>query len=157
MGLSHMGNKTMDKTCNYVYSPTSNLFYPVALRADYEKASSWPGDPVGASDEIYFEYSGIPPEGKIRRSDANGMPCWIDAPSKSKEQLIAEAEKARQVLIAQANDYMNSKQWPGKAAIGRLRGNELAQYNLWLDYLDILDVMTISDVDAISWPVPPEY
>ncbi|MDM2834893.1 tail fiber assembly protein [Citrobacter sp. Cpo091] len=147
----------MDKTCNYAYSPTSNLFYPVALRADYEKASSWPGDPVGVSDEIYFEYSGIPPEGKIRRSDANGIPFWIDAPSKSKEDLIAEAEKFRQVLIAQANDYMNSKQWPGKAAIGRLKGDELAQYNLWLDYLDILDVMTISDVDAISWPAPPEY
>ena len=147
----------MDKTFNYAYSPTSNLFYPVALRADYEKASSWPADPLGVSDEIYFEYSGIPPEGKIRRSDINGMPCWIDAPSKSKEELIAEAEKVRQVLIAQANDYMNSKQWPGKAAIGRLRGNELAQYNLWLDYLDILDAMTISGVEAISWPVPPEY
>lgn len=147
----------MDKTFNYAYSPTSNLFYPVALRADYEKVSSWPADPLGVSDEIYFEYSGIPPEGKIRRSDTNGMPCWIDAPSKSKEELIAEAEKVRQVLIAQANDYMNSKQWPGKAAIGRLRGNELAQYNLWLDYLDVLDAMTISGVEAISWPVPPEY
>ncbi len=31
---------------------------------------------------------------------------------------------------------MNSKQWPGKAAIGRLKGEELAQYNLWLDYLE---------------------
>lgn len=146
----------MDKTCNYAYSPTSNLFYPVALRADYEKASSWPADPVGISDEIYFEYSGIPPEGKIRRSDANGMPCWIDAPSKSKEQLIAEAEKVRQVLIAQANDYMNSKQWPGKAAIGRLRGNEMAQYNLWLDYHDALEAVDTSSTSDINWPVPPE-
>lgn len=146
----------MDKTCNYVYSPTSNLFYPVALRADYEKASSWPADPLGVSDEIYFEYSGIPPEGKIRRSDANGMPCWIDAPSKSKEELIAEAEKVRQVLIAQANGYMNSKQWPGKAAIGRLRGNELAQYNLWLDYLDALNSVDTSSTLYINWPEPPE-
>ncbi|MDM2775000.1 tail fiber assembly protein [Citrobacter sp. Cpo126] len=146
----------MNKTFNYVFSPTSNLFYPVALRADYEKASSWPADPVGVSDVIYFEYSGIPPEGKIRRSDANGMPCWIDAPLKSTEELIAEAEKVRQVLIAQANDYINSKQWPGKAAIGRLKGDELTQYNLMLDYLDVLDAIDTSSAPDINWPVPPE-
>jgi hypothetical protein len=84
------------------------------------------------------------------------MPCWIDAPSKSKEQLIAEAEKVRQVLIAQANDYMNSKQWPGKAAIGRLKGDELAQYNSWLDYLDALEAIDTSSAPDINWPVPPE-
>ncbi|MEH1315052.1 tail fiber assembly protein [Citrobacter farmeri] len=150
-----MENKTMDKTFNYVFSPTSNLFYPVALRADYEKASSWPADPVGVSDEIYFEYSVIPPEGKIRRSDANGMPCWIDAPSKSKEELVADAEKVRQVLIAQANDYINSKQWPGKVAIGRLKGDELAQYNLWLDYLDALEAVDTSGAPDIEWPKQP--
>ncbi|HIF6283301.1 TPA: tail fiber assembly protein [Enterobacter asburiae] len=145
----------MDKTFNYAYSPTSNLFYPIALQADYEKASSWPADPVGVSDEIYFEYSGIPPEGKIRRSDANGMPCWIDAPSKSKEELIAEAEKVRQVLIAQANEFISGKQWPGKAAIGRLKGDELAQYNLWLDYLDALDAVKTTSAPDIKWPTPP--
>ncbi|EKQ4439699.1 tail fiber assembly protein, partial [Escherichia coli] len=51
--------------------------------------------------------------------------------------------------------YMNSKQWPGKAAIGRLKGEELAQYNLWLDYLDALELVDISSAPDIEWPTPP--
>lgn len=145
----------MDKAFNYVFSPASNLFYPVALRGDYENAGSWPDDPVGVSDGVYFEFSGIPPEGKIRRADANGMPCWIDKPSKSKEELIAEAEKVRQVLTAQANEFISGKQWPGKAAIGRLKGDELAQYNLWLDYLDALEAVNTSSAPDIDWSTPP--
>lgn len=152
----HTGYKTMDKTFNYVFSPVSNLFYPVALRGDYEKAGSWPADPVSVSDDVYFEFSGMPPEGKIRRYDANGMPCWVDAPPKSKEELIAEAEKNRQVLIAQANAFISEKQWPGKAAIGRLKGDELTQYNLWLDYLEALEAVDTSKAPDIIWPDKPE-
>lgn len=51
---------------------------------------------------------------------------------------------------------MNAKQWPGKAAIGRLKGDELAQYNLWLDYLDALEAVETSRAPDINWPVPPE-
>ncbi|STP21007.1 tail fiber assembly protein [Escherichia coli] len=47
-------------------------------------------------------------------------------------------------MINQVNEYINSKQWPGKAAIGRLKGEELAQYNLWLDYLDALELVDTS-------------
>ncbi|EHM50629.1 tail fiber assembly protein [Yokenella regensburgei] len=145
----------MDKTFNYVFSTVNNLFYPVALRGDYEKVGSWPADPVNVSDDVYFEFSGIPPEGKIRRSNASGMPCWINKPSKSKEELITEAEKTRQVLIAQANEFISGKQWPGKAAIGRLKGDELAQYNLWLDYLDALEAVNTASAPDIKWPTVP--
>ncbi|ERC90934.1 tail fiber assembly protein, partial [Escherichia coli] len=47
------------------------------------------------------------------------------------------------------------KQWPGKAAIGRLKGEELAQYNLWLDYLDALELVDTSSAPDIEWPTPP--
>ncbi len=50
---------------------------------------------------------------------------------------------------------MNSKQWRGKAAIGRLKGEELAQYNLWLDYLDALELVDTSSAPDIEWPTPP--
>ncbi|CGN25542.1 Putative tail fiber assembly [Salmonella enterica subsp. enterica serovar Typhi] len=46
-------------------------------------------------------------------------------------------------------------QWPGKAAIGRLKGEELAQYNLWLDYLDALELVDTSGAPDIEWPTPP--
>ncbi len=59
-------------------------------------------------------------------------------------------------LIDEANAYMNSKQWPGKAAIGRLKGDDLAQYNLWLDYLDALEAVDTSNAPDINWPERPE-
>lgn len=76
-------------------------------------------------------------------------------PEKSKEELIAEAENQKQGSIDYANDYINSKQWPGKAAIGRLKETELAQYNLWLGYLDELEAIDTSVAPDIIWPKMP--
>ena len=96
-----------------------------------------------------------PPDGKIRVAGENGLPTWALIPSPSHEELIQQAESERQLLLNQANEYMNSKQWPGKAAIGRLKDEELAQYNLWLDYLDALELVDTSSVPDIEWPTPP--
>ena len=67
---------------------------------------------------------------------------------------LADDEKSR--LTQGANDYINSKQWPGKAAMGRLKDTEKALYNLWLDYLDALEAVDTSSAPKINWPVPPE-
>lgn len=76
-------------------------------------------------------------------------------PPPTREELIATAETEKQIRIGRANDYMNSKQWPGKAAIGRLKADELAQYNLWLDYLDALEAIDTSGAPDVNWPTPP--
>ncbi|WP_434082029.1 tail fiber assembly protein [Escherichia coli] len=81
---------------------------------------------------------------------------WITDTAAERDAHIAAAEAKKQFLIDQANVYMNNKQWPGKAAIGRLTGEELAQYNLWLDYLDELEAVDTSSAPDINWPVPPE-
>ncbi|STB12333.1 phage tail fiber assembly protein [Citrobacter freundii] len=73
----------------------------------------------------------------------------------AKESAISAAENKKRLLINEATEYVNSKQWPGKAAIGRLKGDELAQYNLWLDYLDILESVDTSSAPDIEWPTPP--
>ena len=73
----------------------------------------------------------------------------------AKESAISAAENKKRLLINEATEYVNSKQWPGKAAIGRLKGDELAQYNLWLDYLDALDAIDTSTVPYIDWPEMP--
>lgn len=82
-------------------------------------------------------------------SDINEWVISADAQIK-----LADNEKSR--LIQDANDYINSKQWPGKAAMGRLKDTEKAQYNLWLDYLDALEAVDTSSAPKINWPVPPE-
>lgn len=73
----------------------------------------------------------------------------------AKDSAISDAENKKRILINEATEYVNSKQWPGKAAIGRLKGDELAQYNLWLDYLDALDVVDTSSAPDITWPEKP--
>ncbi|GAB0969779.1 hypothetical protein MZ16F92_41430 [Escherichia coli] len=83
------------------------------------------------------------------------MRIWQDAPGPTQEELTQAAEYERQRRIYDANDFMNSKQWPGKAAIGRLKGEELAQYNLWLDYLDALELVDTASAPDIEWPTPP--
>lgn len=67
---------------------------------------------------------------------------------------LADDEKSR--LTQGASDYINSKQWPGKAAMGRLNDTEKAQYNLWLDYLDALEAVDTSSAPDIEWPLYPQ-
>ncbi|HAU4325940.1 TPA: tail fiber assembly protein [Citrobacter freundii] len=74
----------------------------------------------------------------------------------AKESAISAAENKKRLLIIEAREYIDSKQWPGKAVLGRLKGDELAQYNLWLDYLDALEAVDTSSAPDVDWPTPPE-
>ncbi|QLR29171.1 tail fiber assembly protein [Enterobacter asburiae] len=139
---------------NYVFSATTIAFYPVAMMDMYKDAGTWPADAVPVSDDIYDEFL-TTPEGK-KRGAKNGLPCWLYIPPPTHAQLVITAEVEKQNRIDRANDYMNSKQWPGKAAIGRLKGDELTHYNRWLDYLDALEAVNTYSTPDITWPVPPE-
>ncbi|EJE0175504.1 tail fiber assembly protein [Escherichia coli] len=105
-------------------------------------------------DHWFFTYERIP-EGKMLDVSDTGEPILIDVPQPTHEELVAFADAEKQERIDLANEYMNSKQWAGKAAIGRLKGEELAQYNLWLDYLDALELVDTSGAPDIEWPTPP--
>ncbi|WP_400165698.1 tail fiber assembly protein [Escherichia coli] len=82
-------------------------------------------------------------------------PCVAGCAGADTGRTDAGGRVERQRRIYDANDFMNSKQWPGKAAIGRLKGEELAQYNLWLDYLDALELVDTASAPDIEWPTPP--
>lgn len=138
----------------YLFSPSTLGFYPIEMKAEYLANGSLPSDVIEVSDGVRNEYNFAPPEGKQLSSSQN-MPVWIDIPPATREELIAAAERKKQQRIIAANDFMNSKQWQGKAAIGRLKGGELTQYNLWLDYLDALEEVDTSSAPDIEWPTPP--
>lgn len=97
-----------------------------------------------------------PPNGMVRIAGDDGHPAWGEIPPPSKEQQITAGRHDQQRLIDAANAYIGGKQWPGKAAIGRLKGDELAQYNIWLDYLDALEAVDTSSAPNIGWPAQPE-
>ena len=140
---------------SYYFSPSRNIFYFGDSKDSYIKTGEWADDSKIIDDEVVKEFTSLPPDGKMR-GVIDGAPAWIDIPPPTHEEQIAAAELEKQQLIDQVNEYINSKQWPGKAAIGRLKGDELAQYNLWLDYLDALDAVDASKAQDINWPEMPE-
>ncbi|WP_213749969.1 tail fiber assembly protein [Citrobacter freundii] len=139
-----------------MYAFSNGYFYPLSMRGDYEASDSWPTEYIKVDESVFTEFSATPPEGKIRGTDDDGMPAWVDIPPPTQAEVIAEAEREKQRRIDAANEFMNGKQWPGKAAIGRLKGDELSQYNLWLDYLDALEAVDTSSSSDINWPAAPE-
>ena len=141
---------------NFVYSASNNMFYPYEYQQQYINSGDWPDDAIDVDDSVFFEYTGKPPEGKQRGTDAEGLPGWVDIPAPTDEEIIAEASYKKQSLIEEANGHMNDKQWPGKAALGRLTDTEKKQYNLWLDYLDALEAVDTSSAPDINWPESPE-
>ncbi|HFK5809356.1 hypothetical protein IB212_15410 [Enterobacter sp. E12] len=64
----------------YVYSASTNAFYPFSLKPDYESAGSWPDDGVDVTKEVFLEFSGTPPAGKERGVGEDGLPVWVDIP-----------------------------------------------------------------------------
>ncbi|HFZ8412827.1 TPA: tail fiber assembly protein [Salmonella enterica subsp. enterica serovar Aberdeen] len=141
---------------NVIYFSASACgFYDSRLLDGYKAGNTLPEDVVGMTDEEVATYYMVkPPTGK-RFGAINGRPAWVDIPPPTREELITAADVEKQKRIDLANDYMNSKQWPGKAAIGRLKGDDLAKYSLWLDYLDALEAVDTTSAPDIKWPTPP--
>lgn len=139
----------------YLYDARTNAFYPFGLQADYAAAGMWPENGVEIDEETFSEFQ-KPPTGKMRVAGDDGYPAWADVPPLTHEEQIAMADSQKQSLIDQANEYINSKQWPGKAAMGRLKDSEKSQYNDWLDYLDELEAIDTATAPDIEWSERPE-
>ncbi|MGQ3925289.1 tail fiber assembly protein [Mixta calida] len=92
---------------NYWFSPKNNAFYPEALKEAYKSAGTLPDDLKDVSDEVFMEFSGMPPAGKIRGADNSGCPCWIamPVPEVSEDEIKARARKLRDDFIL-ATDRM---------------------------------------------------
>ncbi|HDK0319161.1 TPA: tail fiber assembly protein [Escherichia coli] len=141
---------------NYYYSAINNAFYSAELILSYVEADNWPDDAISVTDDCFIEFSEEPPVGMYRQPDAEGMPSWVNIPPPTQEDLISNANDEKAFKINETNNYINSKQWPGKAAMGRLTDAEKEQYNLWLDYLDALEAVDTSSAPDINWPLSPE-
>ncbi|HBM9594744.1 tail fiber assembly protein [Escherichia coli] len=139
----------------YFFSASVLGFFALDLKDVYDAAGTWPDDAVSIDNDTWQQFISTQPAEKQLGADAQGNPVWVDIPAPNAEELIAAAEREKQVRIEQANYYINSKQWPGKAVLGRLKGIELEQYNLWLDYLDALEAVDTSSAPDINWPVSP--
>ncbi|WP_017382226.1 tail fiber assembly protein [Enterobacter hormaechei] len=141
---------------NFIFSPSENAFYPCELRVRYEATGSWPADGLEVDDAVFYEFTGEAPAGKIRIIGSDGLPTWGDVPPLTKDEAIAAAETVKQGLIEQANEFINSQQWPSKLALGRLSDSDKAEFNLWLDYLDAVNSVDTSAAPDIKLPTSPD-
>lgn len=97
-------------------------------------------------------YTSIPPSNPFDTWNGNK---WVTDTAASHDASVEAADAEKQSKINQANTHINTRQWPGKAAMGRLKDTEKEQYNLWLDYLDELEAVDTSSSPDINWPIPP--
>ena len=77
-------------------------------------------------------------------------------PEPTHDELVQKAEILKQALISDANNYIDSNQWPSKLALGRLSDVDKQSFNEWLDYLDALEAVDISAAPDVNWPSRPE-
>lgn len=60
------------------YSPSLNTFFLADFMARYEDAGTLPDDAVEVTEDVFNQYFGEPPEGKMLAPDSNGLPSWVD-------------------------------------------------------------------------------
>lgn len=77
----------------------------------------------------------------------------IANPPPTKEQLVDLAEAEKQILIAEVTS--ETEMLRTKLALGRIKDDEKALLNAWLDYLDELEAVDVSAAPDIIWPVKP--
>lgn len=62
----------------YMWDSNNLLFYPFALKNEYELSGDWPADGIEVDETVFAEFVQLPRAGK-RLADVNGRPGWADA------------------------------------------------------------------------------
>ncbi|WP_437614459.1 tail fiber assembly protein [Erwinia sp. V71] len=137
---------------NYVFSPSKASFYAISLKSDYEIAGSWPDDGVEVEDELFSEFIGNPPTGKIR-GVIDGMPAWIDTPELTAEEKVYAAELMRASLRATADAEIKPLQYA--ADLDDATEEEAALLKKWKQYVVALNRLDLSTAPDIEWPEKP--
>ncbi|MFB5941655.1 tail fiber assembly protein [Citrobacter freundii] len=136
---------------NYIYSPATNGFYPLALKDDYVTTGSWPVDEVEVSDNTAHEFMVSAPQGKVRVAGADGLPAWADIPPPTVEELTAAATRKIATLRAEADSIIA----PLKDALdgGYIDDSDKLKLTEWQKYRYAL---TKVDPTKPVWPTKPE-
>lgn len=134
---------------NYLWSPKNNAFFPKLLLSDYINNGWDLSDAIEVDDDIYSTFTKITPEGK-EIGCVDGMPCWVDMPPASHEDLVIQAEKEKSRLRAKA-DYEIS--WLEDAVNSDVATEyEKGMLSKWKLYrINVMRINTDSAPD-ISWP-----
>ncbi|MCC8457957.1 tail fiber assembly protein [Photorhabdus aegyptia] len=136
---------------NHVFSALNKAFYPLLLQQNYIEADSWPNDPISVTDDIFNNFSGIPPIGKILSSGEDGLPCWEDIPPPTKEELIFIEESQKTQFISLANEKITPLSDAVELDIAT--DEEMLLLKEWKKYRVMLNRVDTSNAPEIDWPI----
>lgn len=133
------------------YSAKTNAFYLSDSIGNYKSSGTWPDDAVEVDIEIANEFMGQPPTGKIRGSDINGNPSWVDIPQPTQEEISASNEMIKKSLTSEASKEISWRQDAVDAEIATY--DEVTDLAAWKKYRVLL--MRV-DTSNPEWPEKPE-
>nr|DAU58063.1 MAG TPA: tail fiber assembly protein [Caudoviricetes sp.] len=138
---------------NFIFSALNNAFYPLSLKSRYIEAGSWPDDCVEVDDEVFQKYTGEPPAGKVR-GVKDGLPCWIDLPPPTQEELEAINKQTQFKLRDIADSEIAWRQDAVESDFATEK--EVTELYEWKKYRVLLMRIDTSAEQTIEWPTPPE-
>lgn len=138
----------------YFFSPSENGFLDGNLRIVYEQAGTWPEDCIEIDDEIFFEFTSVAPENKMRIAGPDGLPAWCDIPEPSREELIAMAGQRKGLLRSGADAIITPLQ--DAVDMDMATEDEIAALTAWKKYRVLLNRIDTSAAPDIEWPKQPE-
>jgi len=100
--------------------------------------------------------AGTTPTAPMTRFDVWNGSEWVTDSVAQQAAAIAEAERTKASLRNYANDFINEQQWPSRLALGRLNESEKIKFIIWLDFIDSLNSVDISNSSHITWPNIPD-
>ncbi|WP_431022587.1 tail fiber assembly protein [Erwinia rhapontici] len=140
----------------YKWSSYNNAFFPVSLLENY-LATGWNlEDATDINDEVAEAFMMQPKQGMERGSDKDGLPVWVASPEPTKDEIIEISKMNIKNLKDQANEIINSNQWPSKLALGRLGDTDKIKFNAWLDYIDALEALDAENALNLVYPKRPD-
>lgn len=76
---------------NYLFSPTTLVFYPKDLKSLYEKNKTLPSDVFEVEDSVYKEFGeGVAPFGKTK-GFVSGKVSWVDIQTSEEDNKLIES------------------------------------------------------------------
>ncbi|AEN67338.1 tail assembly chaperone gp38 (plasmid) [Enterobacter soli] len=133
---------------NYYFSKAELGFY-----CD-EVNESIPADAVEISEELYFSLLEGQSTGKVIAANLAGTPVLTDPPEPTAEELVAQAEETRTVLMKEANARILPLQ--DAFDLGLETDEEKQLLLAWKKYRVLLNRVIASNAPDIIWPDKPE-
>lgn len=132
---------------NYYFSKAELGFY-----CD-EVNESIPADAVEISEELYFSLLEGQSTGKVIAANLAGNPILTDPPEPTAEELVAQAEETRTVLMKEANARIIPLQ--DAFDLGQETDEEKKLFLAWKKYRVLLNRVDTETAPDIEWPELP--